>query len=218
MQYIPYLSFVVLFYLMYRYFILRIRFLHAELQSEINQKEQLLEKIRKLATRDELTGLPNRRLSLQLLQRELMRSARTQHMIALIYVDIDNFKMINENSGHEVGDSILREFGSIFSQVIRANDLAGRIGADQFLVVISDLKTTENVQVVAEKIISQIKELKLKDFPDITLSAHAGVLTLVANTTTTSENLLSTARAVMHKARDTDGESYVLQEQVEGVN
>ena len=92
----------------------------------------------RLATRDPLTGLANRRLFDETLPRELARAARRGQPVALVALDVDEFKHVNDEHGHPVGDAILRRIGQALACRVKASDLAARVGGDEFLVILPD--------------------------------------------------------------------------------
>ncbi len=97
---------------------------------------ELQEELRQLATVDELTGLANRRGFFALGEHELLVAARTRSAIALLFVDVDGLKKVNDELGHAMGDQLLKEAADVIRETIRVSDLAGRIGGDEFCVLL----------------------------------------------------------------------------------
>ena len=199
-EYALFIFIAVLVFLLHSYYSLRTRFLNAELQSEIEQKNRLLEKLQKMATRDDLTGLPNRKLTFQLMRKEIMQSRRTGNQLALLFIDLVGFKEINERYGHVQGDIILREIGEVFGKLIRGNDLAGRIGGDEFLVMLGDVSKADDACVVARKLIEQIGRIEISNISE-KISANIGVLVFIADESSTIESILSSADNMLQQAR-----------------
>lgn len=210
-EYLPYIICAVLIFLLHSYYYLRTRFLNAELLSEIEQKNSLLEKLQHLAVKDELTGLPNRKLTLQLLRRELMQSARTGSHVALLFVDLVDFKQINQRYGHVLGDDILTQLGNLLDSQIRGNDLVGRMGGDEFLIVLSDIANADDADVVANKLIYQVGNMDFEAI-DQSVSINIGVLVLIADEASSVENTLSEANVVLDQARQDGPGSYYIQD------
>jgi diguanylate cyclase (GGDEF)-like protein len=108
---------------------------HLEMLSRLRIRA---EEYQKLATRDSLTGLPNRRLGEERLASEVARSERHGHPLSVLLLDLNRFKSINDRYGHAAGDSVLKAFAKRLNRVIRASDLAVRLGGDEFLVILPE--------------------------------------------------------------------------------
>ena len=121
---------------------------------DITERKKSEERIQYLATHDGLTGLPNRILFNQLLQRALQSAKRYQRMFAMFFIDLDRFKMINDTLGHDAGDQLLREIAVRFKQTLRAVDTVARLGGDEFVILIEELEDLSYVTTVARRILS----------------------------------------------------------------
>ena len=117
------------------------------LNKELEERKALESKLRRLATTDELTGIMNRRHLFDCLRQELRRAERYDTSLALLMFDVDHFKQINDTYGHAAGDQVLKAVVGICQQVLRENDLFGRIGGEEFVVALleTDPETTMNV-------------------------------------------------------------------------
>jgi len=120
------------------------------------ERKKAENKIKYLALYDSLTDLPNRRLFFDRLTHAFSRAFRYRHVIALLYIDLDEFKPINDNYGHEVGDKVLKETADRIKMSIRKTDTAARIGGDEFAVILQDVDISQNSVLVAEKIVKSI--------------------------------------------------------------
>lgn len=107
---------------------------------------------RYFAFHDELTGLPNRRLLLDRLQQAIAQSERQQKKVALLLLDLDGFKNINDSYGHQAGDKVLQQVGERLAACIRAGDTACRYGGDEFVVLLPEIGGHENAEAVEQKI------------------------------------------------------------------
>jgi diguanylate cyclase (GGDEF)-like protein len=106
------------------------------------------------AENDSLTGLPNRALFYDRLTMAMARCRRSNNLMALLYVDIDNFKAINDNLGHAAGDELLRSFAQRLSQCVRASDTVARLGGDEFTVILENLSSRETALSVVDKLMT----------------------------------------------------------------
>ena len=129
--------------------------------TDITQRKEAEEEIRELAFYDQLTHLPNRRLLMDRLQRALASANRSQRAGGLLFIDLDNFKTLNDTFGHDHGDLLLREVAQRLGTCIRDGDTVARLGGDEFVVMIEDLSTNrqeaaEAARVVSEKILAAL--------------------------------------------------------------
>lgn len=129
---------------------------NTQLQEEIYERLQAEQRIWHLAHHDALTGLPNRSLLLDRLDQALTQSARSQHRVAIMFLDLDRFKSINDTLGHHVGDMLLKHVAERLRESVRAVDTVSRLGGDEFVVVLHEIQTTEDAVMVAEKILSTL--------------------------------------------------------------
>src|SRR5690606_39170754 len=120
------------------------------LQTEVEIKTRQLET---LAFYDQLTGLPNRKLFLDRLTHAIHRQQRNHRPFALLYIDLDSFKLINDTLGHRIGDRLLEEMASRLALNIRKSDTAARIGGDEFTVLLMDVQPPADVGQQAENVI-----------------------------------------------------------------
>ncbi|MEN6562893.1 MAG: EAL domain-containing protein [Christensenella sp.] len=111
------------------------------------------EKINYLATHDSLTGLPNRLMLSQLLNHSIQTAKRHNRKLAVIFVDIDRFKLINDTKGHDAGDQLLQEIAMRYKQTLREEDVVSRQGGDEFVVLIEDVQKQSDLELVANNIL-----------------------------------------------------------------
>ncbi len=149
-------------------------------QAELNrQKNKLLtrqqEQMEKLANFDPLTGLPNRQFLMKCLSIELSRAKRENSNVALLFLDLDGFKMVNDSFGHDVGDKLLCKIADLVSENLRADDIVGRLGGDEFVIILSAETTFEQVEEVANRLVSVINEEQFVDQWRLETGASIGV-------------------------------------------
>lgn len=181
---------------------------------DITERKQVEEKIYSLAFYDELTGKPNRRLLQDRLAQALAASGRSKRFGALMFIDLDNFKPLNDKHGHAAGDLLLQEVAHRISGCVRAVDTVSRFGGDEYVVVISELNTDraqsgEQAGQVAEKIRQALAEpyvlsIPHEDSEDAVVNYHCsasiGVL-LFKNNKIGVEEMLKRADLAMYQAK-----------------
>jgi diguanylate cyclase (GGDEF)-like protein len=132
-------------------------------------------KARRFAYHDELTGLPNRHLLLDRFNLAAALAARHRQHLALLFLDLDGFKQINDTFGHTVGDKLLQQVAARLVACIRASDTACRYGGDEFVVLLSELAGTDGAAVAAENIRTRIAAPYLIDGAEITVTTSLGM-------------------------------------------
>ncbi len=165
---------------------------------ELTRRE---EELSFLATHDPLTGLPNRTLILDRVEQMLVRSRRTQTPTAALFVDLDNFKSINDTLGHGVGDELLQAVAARLDGVIRGSDTLGRLGGDEFVVISEDLSLEAGPELIAERLLDSLKHpFKLGENGEnrITVTASIGI---AAGDRTSADELLRDADIAMYRAK-----------------
>ena len=128
------------------------------LQDEVSERRRAEEMLRHVATHDGLTDLPNRSLMMDRLDNAIARAKRNKSKCAVMFLDLDGFKPINDTLGHDKGDLVLREAATRLSECIRDSDTAARFGGDEFVLVLSDLNTAEDSVMVAKKVLRVLSE------------------------------------------------------------
>ena len=124
--------------------------------SDVTSRVQAEERIRHLASYDELTGLPNRSMFHERLQHALAQAQRNARQLAVLFIDLDRFKNINDTLGHEAGDQVLKEVAERLRGCLRDSDNVGRLGGDEFVVLIEELPQVPNAAAVAQKILDAV--------------------------------------------------------------
>ncbi|MET3139992.1 diguanylate cyclase (GGDEF)-like protein/PAS domain S-box-containing protein [Undibacterium sp. GrIS 1.2] len=120
---------------------------------DISQRKILEGTLREMALSDGLTGLPNRRHFMDTLEQALARHRRQQHGLALLFMDLNGFKQINDNHGHEVGDKVLKEFANRVCSCLRETDTVARLGGDEFVVLAEGIQVLEQAELLTQKIV-----------------------------------------------------------------
>ena len=168
--------------------------------SDLSYMKRNQEELRYLATHDNLTGLPNRRLLLDRLEQGLQRARRSQRQLAVFYIDLDNFKLINDSLGHHFGDDLLKEFAQRLLGLVRQSDTVARLAGDEFTVVAENINDLAEVRSIAEKILSCFA--KPFTFHDQQLEATASVgVAIYPADGEDLETLMKQADGAMYKAK-----------------
>jgi diguanylate cyclase (GGDEF)-like protein/PAS domain S-box-containing protein len=118
------------------------------------QRKRAEERIQYLATHDGLTGLPNRVMFSQLVNAAIRTARRHRRQLAVLFIDLDRFKAVNDTLGHEAGDRLLQEIAARFRECLRESDVVARLGGDEFVVLLQEVNEAEQVATVARKILS----------------------------------------------------------------
>ena len=112
---------------------------------DITERKRIEQQINYMATHDALTGLPNRLMFSQLLNQAIQSAQRHKRQLAVFFIDLDRFKIINDSLGHDAGDQLLQEMARRFKQSLRAVDVVGRLGGDEFVILIEEVNELSQV-------------------------------------------------------------------------
>lgn len=124
--------------------------------SDITELKKAQEELVQMAHHDALTGLPNRNLLFDRLEQTLQDAKRHNRIFALLYLDLDKFKEVNDTMGHDVGDMVLKEVSNRLLQLLRADDTVARMGGDEFLIILNALQSPSDAMILADKVIDAI--------------------------------------------------------------
>jgi diguanylate cyclase (GGDEF)-like protein len=174
---------------------------------ELKRRE---EELAFLATHDALTGLPNRTLILDRIEQMLARSRRSQTPVAALFIDLDNFKSINDTLGHGAGDELLRAVVARLDGAIRGADALGRLGGDEFVVISEELSLAAGPELIAERLLEALKhpfKLGADKETHLTVTASIGI---AAGDPTSAEELLRDADIAMYRAKWDGKNRYVV--------
>lgn len=182
--------------------------LNAALQEEIKQKRLLEEELRAIATIDSLTGVYTRYQLLEFGENELKRFHRAGHSLCALMLDIDHFKKINDTYGHSMGDSALKHFANVCSASLRTTDIIGRIGGEEFVIIMPDTASSEGYE-VAERIRCNVEESPFfRDNISFTLTVSSGLYEFTKEDHS-FERALSRADSALYEAKGA-GRNHVI--------
>jgi diguanylate cyclase (GGDEF)-like protein/PAS domain S-box-containing protein len=169
--------------------------------SDISERKASEERIRHLAHHDALTGLPNRRLLEDRLARALAQARRAQSYAAVMLIDLDGFKAVNDGHGHRTGDRVLAAVGQRLRRCVRETDTVARVGGDEFVVVLTEQRTPENAAAVAEKILTAVAEPVAVGDAQFEIGASIGI-SVYPRDGQSADDLLKHADTAMYRVKE----------------
>ena len=148
---------------------------NARLQAEIQERKLAEQQIRYLANHDALTGLPNRRLLEDRIGQAMERARRNGHQVALLYIDLDDFKPVNDRLGHRTGDLLLQAVAMRLYKLLRAADTVSRVGGDEFVVVLPDMVADRAANDTAQRILDTLAQPYVIDEHELCVTPSVGI-------------------------------------------
>lgn len=173
-----------------------------ELQREVAERKAAEERVRHLAHYDHLTGLANRTLLQDRLEHALAARRRDQRLLAVLFIDLDRFKPINDTYGHHIGDALLRTVGERLSAQMRESDTVSRLGGDEFVVVLHEVRDRDSVLQVSEKIASRLAAPYRIGTHDLETTPSIGIAIFPENGND-GDTLIRNADSAMYRAKTT---------------
>jgi diguanylate cyclase (GGDEF)-like protein/PAS domain S-box-containing protein len=176
---------------------------------DISERKKAQEMIHFQAYHDLLTRLPNRELFLDRLNHSMLQAARNKSTLAVLFLDMDGFKFINDSLGHVVGDNLLQHVANRLQHTLRDSDTVSRIGGDEFNVLVPELQHREEAGLVAQKILDAFSKPILLENHEITISFSIGISLYPDDASTTEELIKNSDMAMYHiKGRGKNGYEY----------
>ncbi len=174
---------------------------------DVTERRMAEETIRRMAYHDALTGLPNRFLVSDRLELGLSQAKRRGCLLAVMLLDLDGFKMVNDTLGHNVGDLLLRAVAESIGSMLRKSDTVGRMGGDEFLVVLPEVRTAEGAAAVASKMLKAVRQAREVAGHEIRVTTSVG-LALYPWDGEDASTLIQKADAAMYRAKDSGRDTY----------
>jgi diguanylate cyclase (GGDEF)-like protein/PAS domain S-box-containing protein len=174
---------------------------------DIRDRKDAQERIQFLAHHDTLTGLPNRVLLMDRLEFILASARRRESRVGVLFLDLDNFKTVNDSLGHAAGDALLRIVAGRIAGTLRSVDVVSRLGGDEFLVVLPDLEDEQSPAAVADKLLAAVSEPVLLEGQSLSISPSIGIAVFPRDGTS-ADTLIMNADAAMYLAKDRGRSNY----------
>jgi len=168
---------------------------------DISSRKQDEERIQYLANHDALTSLPNRAMFSEVLILALHNARRYHHNFAVLFIDLDRFKIINDTLGHEAGDKLLQEMGMRLTRTVRSSDVVARLGGDEFVVLVQEVDEAKQVEPVARKILSALMKPMLMQGQECRVTASIGICMYPADAQD-EQSLMKNADIAMYHAKE----------------
>ena len=170
-------------------------FKHSAIERDALQKE-----LSHLAHHDHLTGLPTRKYSMERLVAAIARASQTGRRVAVMFADIDNFKTVNDTLGHHIGDELIKSIAINIKEAVREGDTVGRVGGDEFIVVLPDLPEVRDAETVGNKILRAVSTELVQMNEKVSVSLSLGVA-LYPDDANDPSSLIKHADQAMYQAK-----------------
>jgi diguanylate cyclase (GGDEF)-like protein/PAS domain S-box-containing protein len=182
---------------------------------DITDRKRAENELSHSAFHDALTGLANRALFHDRLEHALDRTARTGLGVAVVYLDLDGFKLVNDSRGHEVGDRVLREVATRLTSIVRSPDTVSRLGGDEFAILIEDsTRALDEAETVAARVLQSLTEPFILGAQRVVLSASIGIT--IGDVACTASSMIRDADMAMYRAKTTGKARWALYEAAMG--
>jgi diguanylate cyclase (GGDEF)-like protein len=178
----------------------RIRALRDRLRERKQELQDAIGTIHAMATRDEVTGLYNRAFFTESLGHALAQAVRHERSLALLFIDVDRFKLVNDSLGHAVGDEALRQIGERIAGCVRTSDIVARLGGDEFVALIESVPAPQALHEVAQKIIEAVAYPLERERRELALSVSIGVAAMPEDGRD-AQTLMRNADVAMYRAK-----------------
>ena len=180
-----------------------------ELEQEISERRALEKQLTHLAFHDSLTGLPNRSLFIDRLQRAIAEAERKNESVVVMFVDLDDFKKVNDSYGHHIGDKVIQTTGLRLKKCLRDIDSIARMGGDEFTLLFPHVGEQEDIEIIARRLIESLDEPINVEGTELRMSISIGI-SVFPSDAKNEENLLRNADTAMYFAKHTRGPSYTF--------
>jgi diguanylate cyclase (GGDEF)-like protein len=195
----------------------RLEIANQQLEQKVQQRTQELsnanQHLQFLATHDNLTGLPNRFLFFDRLDQAIKKNRRLKHKFALLFIDLDDFKNVNDSYGHLIGDEVLQKVAEFLANTVRDSDTVARIAGDEFTIILDNVQTLSNVETIAQKTVEAVSQPIEIEQATIVVTASIGI-SMYPDHGEDTETLLHKADMAMYLVKDGEKNSYTLYQEI----
>ena len=175
---------------------------------DITERKEYEENIWRQANNDPLTGLANRKMCMEHLSYEMERAIRSENKVALLFVDLDRFKLINDTMGHSAGDELLQKTAQRLQACVRKSDTVARLGGDEFIIIITDIHKHFSIEPIIRKLLNELaRPFYINDEMEASISASIGIA-MFPDDGNNVETLLKNADTAMYRAKESGRNTY----------
>jgi diguanylate cyclase (GGDEF)-like protein len=178
-----------------------------ELEQEISERRALEKQLTHLAFHDALTNLPNRTLFTDRLQRAIAEAERKKESVVVMFIDLDDFKKVNDSFGHHVGDKVIQAAALRLKKCLRDIDSIARLGGDEFTLLVPHMGNHEDIEIIARRLIESLDDPIVVEGTEFRMSISIGI-SVFPNDANNEDSLLRNADTAMYFAKHTHGPSY----------
>jgi diguanylate cyclase (GGDEF)-like protein/PAS domain S-box-containing protein len=171
---------------------------YISIRKEITKQKKLEEEIYHLAYHDPLTNLPNRRLFMNQLRSEIIERNNSKFQLSILFIDLDNFKFINDKWGHDAGDIVIKEAACKIKEAIRPTDMVARLGGDEFIVMLKDVQDEQDIKKYVKQILANFQTPISTSNQDYSLTCSIGIATFPTNGDSAEQLITNADNALYH--------------------
>ncbi|HCS75923.1 MAG TPA: hypothetical protein DIW17_18875, partial [Clostridiales bacterium] len=186
-----------------------LNYANEELRNEIHSRIEMEQEIRKLAYYDQLTGLPNKKMFMNYLSKKIHENQRNELSLAIMYLDLDSFKMINDTMGYSKGEELLTQVSERLLKSLRISDTVSRVAGDEFLILIQNNPNEKTIDVVASKLIKAFCKPFIVSDKEVHITASIGVSTYPVDGED-ADTLVKNADIAMYRAKERGKNKYEI--------
>ena len=209
LRYERWLKILIVGFLILSFIALVILMSNRRLNIEIDKRIKAEDNLKFMANHDNVTGLPNRSLLDDRLQQAVLTHQRDKLSFALLFIDLDGFKAVNDLHGHHVGDKLLHRVGGLLSKCVRESDTVARFGGDEFVLLLNNIDSKGSARQIADNILLGLKKPTMIDGITVNISASIGIA-FYADDADTALSLLKMADQLMYQAKKIGGHQYKM--------